>query len=224
MTRTPVLEPIRPALLLVCLAHLVLAGLIAWYVWRQPEFTFLTPAASGGSAPADDTQWFDPAEFQSSQPAPAQTATTAPSPTASPPAPSAARFITLSRFQTATPAPGSGAPLSARDLSALDRLDQALYEAFMRFWQPPAAGSVAPAQRSLRLDLSLNPDLTLTKIELAQPSGSLDFDISVLDAAEKVRQWLSSPPTERATLHFPERLPSPFQNSRYDCRVQFQVE
>ncbi len=94
----------------------------------------------------------------------------------------------------------------------------------MRFWSPPNPDSPTRAPHSVRLDVTLTPNLQFEKVELALPSGSPELDLSVLDAAEKVGEMLRSRPAERTALKFPAKLPSPLANSRYDCRIQFLVE
>ncbi len=240
MPRTTTLEPIRPVLVVVSLIHLGIAAFVAWFAWRLPPERSEFPAAEATTPMEAKTtsllqdhagHWFDPADF--TMPAvtaaapeppptpPAEPAANSPAPDI--PAATSARYITLSRLNTAASA-GQETSTARHDLTALDRLDEALYEAFMRAWQPPNPRLLAAARRTVRLDVSLGPGVTLEKADLAAPSGSPELDLSVLDAAEKVKEVLRSRPDERRALKFPQSLPSPFQNSRYDCRIQFQVE
>jgi hypothetical protein len=106
----------------------------------------------------------------------------------------------------------------------LDRLDEALYEAFMQAWQPPDPATIPASKRAARLDVTLDPSLTLITFELSQPSGSTDLDLSIMQAADHVRDRLRLRHHRRDPLKFPQELPSTFQNSSYVCRIQFQIE
>jgi hypothetical protein len=109
-------------------------------------------------------------------------------------------------------------------MSELDQIDEALYEAFMQVWTPPDLEQTAPSKRTTRLDISLNTDLALVQADLVAPSGSTELDLSVLLAVEKVAERLRSRLTSADSLKIPNSLPSSFQNSRYVCRIQFQIE
>ena len=238
--RTSTLEPLRPAILRVSLAHLLVALVVGALLLRVPA----TSESSSADLPTptsgrpDAELWLHPADFvgtppKDPQPAPANPTPPAPSltttaPTASSdPAPAnSARYITLSRLHNAPSSPSAppAPPLSTQDLSELDRLDEALYEAFMRAWRPPDPARLDRARRSVRLDVTLAPDVTIVKSDLAAPSGSSELDLSVLAAAEQVAALLRDPKSDRVALKFPAKLPSPLQNSRYDCRILFQLE
>ena len=127
---------------------------------------------------------------------------------------------------TAGVPPGRSPLLSAdpATLAALDRLDEALYEAFMQAWQPPDPTSIPASKRAARLDVTLDHAITLVAFELSQPSGSTDLDLSIMQAADQVRDRLRLRHHRRDTLKFPQELPSTFQNSSYVCRIQFQIE
>lgn len=224
-----VLEPIKPALLGVVIVHLLVA-LILYFVFLPP------PSIQSSAEPVSDQVpsslvWFRPSAFdaqlplnQSVQQPPAQ------------PQPSSSRYITLSRVNTAAtpsptqtpnpklPSPSAGAPPDVNTLTELDRIDEALYEAFMQAWTPPNLNQISPSRRSTRLDISLNSDLALIKADLVSPSGSTDLDLSVLLAAERVAERLRNPSTSAVSLKIPKSLPSSFKNSLYVCRIQFQVE
>jgi hypothetical protein len=148
----------------------------------------------------------------------------------------ASRYITLSRVTSAStsnlappansiqpPPPTSAAP-NATALTELDQIDEALYEAFMQVWTPPDLEKTAPSKRTTRLDISLNADLALVQADLVAPSGSTELDLSVLLAVEKVAERLRSRHMKPDSLKIPNSLPSSFQNSRYVCRIQFQIE
>ncbi len=227
------LEPVRPVLLCVCLAHLLLALTVVWLVMKTPA-EFESPARAVASADRAEERaagewWFDPGQFKALTP-PAAANAEAPEPSPPPamePAASRARYITLSRLNTAAATNSDTPPaaaLSASDLSDLDRLDEALYETFMRVWRPPHPRHLNRARRTVRLDVTLNPDVTIAHSELASPSGSAELDLSVLAAAEEVTALLRDRRDDRAALKFPAKLPSPLANSRYDCRILFQVE
>ncbi len=238
LPRRYVLEPLRPALLGATLAHLVLAGIIAWLTFGQPAST---DSASDPATQSDPTtpelRWFRPADFQTALPL---TLASEPPPTPAAPLPAsrnASRYITLSRLQ----APPSDSPIEqpaqpqsalppARNaldtvtLDQLDRIDEALYEAFMQAWSPPTQDLRATYKLTARLDISLTPEVLLEQADLIIPSGSTDLDLSVLLAAEKVAERLRNRLSNTDATKFPKSLPSSFQNSRYVCRIQFQIE
>lgn len=239
--RRHVLEPLRPALIGVSLAHLLLAGVVAWFTLGSPGTAVGTSSPPPASQPdATSLRWFRPADFQTALPLPAQTgappkpADTAPA--REPAARSTSRYITLSRVQTPpaaaldqnpNPKISSGparSSLDAATLDQLDRIDEALYEAFMRAWTPPALDQPALFRRIARLDITLTPELHLEQADLVVPSGSTDLDLSVLLAADIVAQRLRARHTSGDSAKFPKTLPSSFQNSRYVCRIQFQIE
>lgn len=236
--RTPTLEPVRPALLWVSLAHLLLAVVLTWMTWHATgvsEMRLPSSQAPAASAPAEEL-WFDPSRFDpliktAASPLPPAAAAPALAPMAEPassdPAAVNARYITLSRLHATMPGGTSAPPsaaLSARELNELDRLDEALYEAFMRAWLPPDARQLPRDRRSVRLDVTLNPDVTIAHSELAAPSGSSELDLSVLAAAAEVAAQLRERASTGARSKFPAMLPGPLANSRYDCRIQFHVE
>ena len=109
-------------------------------------------------------------------------------------------------------------------LAVLDRLDEALYEAFMQAWQPPDPLGIPSSKRSARLDVTLDFAANLVAYELSQPSGSTDLDLSIMQAADHVRDRLRLRHHRRDALKFPQELPSTFRNSGYVCRIQFQIE
>ena len=227
--RPYVLEPLRPALIGVTVAHLLLAIIVLWLASGSSTPTQAPPDSSSKTeSPA--LLWFRPADFQS--PLPLTTAV----PTPPPATRNASRYITLSRVTSAStsnlppPANSSQPSLStstgtdAATMSVLDQIDEALYEAFMQVWTPPDLEQTAPSKRTTRLDISLNTDLALVQADLVAPSGSTELDLSVLLAVEKVAERLRSRLTSADSLKIPNSLPSSFQNSRYVCRIQFQIE
>lgn len=247
--RTSTLEPLGPVLIKVSLVHLLVVLLVGGWLLRGPVSSdngansSLATASPANASP--DELWLNPADFLAAAPAPVvPPAANASAPTAAPaerpsadsssvtdetsdPAAQSARYITLSRLHHgASSSPSAPRPIafSAQDLSELDRLDEALYEAFMRAWRPPGPTQLDRARRSVRLDVTLAPDVTIVKSDLAAPSGSSELDLSVLAAAEQVTALLRDPATNRAALKFPAKLPSSLQNSRYDCRILFQLE
>ena len=227
--RPYVLEPLRPALIGVTVAHLLLAIIVLWLASDSSTPTQAPPDASSiTQSPA--LLWFRPADFQS--PLPLTTAV----PTPPPATRNASRYITLSRVTSTStsnlalspnpiqPTPPTASPTDSATMSQLDQIDEALYEAFMQVWTPPDLEQTAPSKRTTRLDISLNTDLALVQADLVAPSGSTELDLSVLLAVEKVAERLRSRLTSADSLKIPNSLPSSFQNSRYVCRIQFQIE
>lgn len=238
--RRHVLEPLRPALIGVSLAHLLLAGVVAWFTLGSPGTAGGTSSPPPVSLPdAASLRWFRPADFQTALPLPAQAGAPAKpadtAPAREPSARSTSRYITLSRVQSPaaaldqnpnpqiSPGPARGS-LDAATLDQLDRIDEALYEAFMQAWTPPALDQPALLRRIARLDITLTPEIHLEQADLVVPSGSTDLDLSVLLAADIVAQRLRARHTSSDSAKFPKTLPSSFQNSRYVCRIQFQIE
>ena len=227
--RPYVLEPLRPALIGVTVAHLLLAIIVLWLASGGSTPTQAPPDSSSKTQPPA-LLWFRPADFQS--PLPLTTAV----PTPPPATRNASRYITLSRVTSAStsnlsppanssqPSPLTSAGPNAATMSELDQIDEALYEAFMQVWTPPDLEQTAPSKRTTRLDISLNTDLALVQADLVAPSGSTELDLSVLLAVEKVAERLRSRLTSADSLKIPNSLPSSFQNSRYVCRIQFQIE
>ncbi len=227
--RPYVLEPLRPALIGVTVAHLLLAIIVLWLASGSSTPTQAPPDSSSKTqSPA--LLWFRPADFQS--PLPLTTPATTPPPATR----NASRYITLSRVTSAStsnlsppanssqPSPLTSAGPNAATMNELDQIDEALYEAFMQVWTPPDLEQTAPSKRTTRLDISLNTDLALVQADLVAPSGSTELDLSVLLAVEKVAERLRSRLTSADSLKIPNSLPSSFQNSRYVCRIQFQIE
>lgn len=244
--RRYVLEPLRPALIGVTLAHLVVAGIIAWLTLGQPATAERSsdPVSRSDQA-ATDLRWFRPADFQKAlpltrvaEPIPTPTAAATPAPSRPPVANrNTSRYITLSRLQTPpsnasvaeSPQPQNTQPparnaLDAVTLSHLDRIDEALYEAFMQAWSPPTPDQRSALKLTARLDITLTPEVLLEQADLVVPSGSTDLDLSVLMAVEKVAERLRNRLSNPDAGKFPTTLPSSFQNSRYVCRIQFQIE
>lgn len=227
--RPYVLEPLRPALIGVTVAHLLLAIIVLWLASGSSTPTQAPPDSSSRTQ-SPSLHWFRPADFQS--PLPLTTAV----PTPQPATRNASRYITLSRVtssSTSNPPPTANssqpslptsAGTDAATMSVLDQIDEALYEAFMQVWTPPDLEQTAPSKRTTRLDISLNTDLALVQADLVAPSGSTELDLSVLLAVEKVAERLRSRLTSADSLKIPNSLPSSFQNSRYVCRIQFQIE
>lgn len=232
-SRPHLLEPIRPVLIGVSLGHLALAALIVWLASSSTHS--LSPSIPIPSGETAQLNWFRPADFQSPLPI-TPTPASASSEPHHPSPRNASRYITLSRVTTPStthlsqsPNPDLSAtqPSAAPDaatMSELDRIDEALYEAFMLVWTPPDLEKLSPSKRITRLDITLNPDLALVHADLVSPSGSTDLDLSVLLAAEKVAERLRNRFTTPDSLKIPKTLPSSFQNSRYVCRIQFQIE
>lgn len=233
-TRHHVLEPIRPVLIGVSLGHLALAALIVGLA--SGSATSPSPPNATPSNASIQLHWFRPTDFLSHLPS----SSTSDSNLIQEPRPSAprnaSRYITLSRVTTPStsqlsqsPNPGlsSVSSIIAPDVATineLDRIDEALYEAFMQVWSPPDLDRLAPSKRTTRLDISLTQDLALVQADLVSPSGSTDLDLSVLLAAEKVAERLRSRLATSDSSKIPRSLPSSFQNSRYVCRIQFQIE
>jgi hypothetical protein len=150
------------------------------------------------------------------------------------------RFITLSRRESHSLPPSSGPetqspPSSATDptidtlkqaqfYAELDHIDEAIHQAFMQVWQPPSGQALPPDKRAARLDLTLSPSLEIEEADLVTPSGSPEFDLSILNAVDQVSQLLPSLKSGQYSIKIPQNLPSTFQNLRYDCRIQFQIE
>lgn len=228
------LEPLRPALVGVTIGHLVLASIILWLASDSPSPPETSHQSRSDLAP-QDLQWFRPADFQTPLPlnssAPAQVTSTPNQATRN-----ASRYITLSRVSSASnnnlastasssqPVPIPPPVANAATMSELDQIDEALYEAFMQVWTPPDIEQTPPSKRTTRLDISLNSDLALVQADLVAPSGSTELDLSVLLAVEKVAERLRSRLVKPDSLKIPNSLPSAFQNSRYVCRIQFQIE
>ena len=228
-----VLEPLRPALIGVTIGHLLLAAIVLWLASDSSAPTQAPPDSSSKTA-SPALLWFRPADFQSPLPLNASVPTAATTP---PPATrNASRYITLSRVTSAStstlsppatssqPSPPTSVGPNAATMSELDQIDEALYEAFMQVWTPPDLEQTAPSKRTTRLDISLNADLALVQADLVAPSGSTELDLSVLLAVEKVAERLRSRLVKPDSLKIPNSLPSSFQNSRYVCRIQFQIE
>jgi hypothetical protein len=246
--RTKTLEPIRPALFWVSLVHLaLLAGLTVFILPRSGLHATASASPILSANTARELAWFRPAEFQTSLPiTPAASI-----PTADPPPPdrTTSRYITLSRLNSSAPTllpkaqdavavvaqgyvdpkppgplPGSAPAIDTAALDLLDQIDRSLYEAFMQVWQPPAVNKLSILKTTVRLDIRLGANITLDHFDLATPSGSNELDLSVLNAAEHVASLLRNRNASNNPLKFPHSLPSPFQNSGYDCRIQFQIE
>ncbi len=227
--RPYVLEPLRPALIGVTVVHLLLAIIVLWLA-SDSSTTTQAPPDSSSKTQSPSLHWFRPADFQS--PLPLTTPATTPPPATR----NTSRYITLSRVtssSTSNPPPTANssqpslptsAGTDAATMSVLDQIDEALYEAFMQVWTPPDLEQTAPSKRTTRLDISLNTDLALVQADLVAPSGSTELDLSVLLAVEKVAERLRSRLTSADSLKIPNSLPSSFQNSRYVCRIQFQIE
>jgi hypothetical protein len=152
-----------------------------------------------------------------------------------------ARYITLSRrniqpiwesqrdraVRSASASAAVGNPNLERDknlYAELDRVDEAVYQAFMQVWQPPTGKGLAREKRAARLDLSLSYAMEIEGAELVTPSGSPEFDLSILNAVDEVKQLLPTLKKGRHAIKIPQSLPSTFRNLRYDCRIQFQIE
>ena len=235
--RTHVLEPLRPALIGVSLAHGILAALVAWLTWDTTETQPTTPPE--GPRPSENSpslQWFRPADFQSALPVSPSNISAQLSPPDTNTARSTSRYITFSRVPSPPaiddrptpnpPLPGTSPKpvLDAASLDQLDRLDEALYVAFMEAWSPPPLARPSNHKRTARLEISLSPEITLEHADLVVPSGSAELDLSIISATEKVAERLRTRSTTTDSLKFPQTLPSSFQNSRYICRIQFQIE
>jgi hypothetical protein len=104
----------------------------------------------------------------------------------------------------------------------LDALDDFLQRVFMRCWEPPAG--VSGRRLSARLRVLLDAGLQLGDYGLAASSGSELFDQSILRAAEGARDLLRQPGSVAGLGKIPAGLPSQFQKSGYECRIQFQTE
>jgi hypothetical protein len=152
-----------------------------------------------------------------------------------------ARYITLSRRNIqpiwesqrdrAVPSASASAAVGDPQLELdqdlyveLDRIDEAVYQAFMQVWQPPAGKGLAREKRAARLDLSLSYAMEIEEAELVTPSGWPEFDLSILNAVDEVKQLLTALKKGRHAIKIPQSLPSTFRNLRYDCRIQFQIE
>lgn len=200
--------------------------------WLHPaDFRAAKPTATGSAEPQSTTP---------GEPSPPTTVGTPQTESTPLPHLQAGRFITLSRRnvlpllqqQNRNAVPGE---LTATDTklsslpdpklySKLDQIDEAIHQAFMLVWQPPNSQKPATAKRSARLDLSLSPSLEIEEADMVAPSDSPEFDLSILNAVDQVRQLLPKLKAGGHPIKIPQSLPSTFQNLRYDCRIQFQIE
>ncbi len=150
------------------------------------------------------------------------------------------RFITLSRLTSDLAEPPSASksarlsgpvptlldvarsiesPPVAQDLgvggsavrSGLDQVDAAIQEAFMENWVAPPISKVDVSRRTARLEVSVGRDGTVVGTLLFQPSGAASLDLSILEAAKKVKK-------------IPVSLPAGFANSFYQLQVNFQID
>jgi len=94
----------------------------------------------------------------------------------------------------------------------------------MLVWEPPDPRWLPPSRRSVQLDLSIGPEISIDSHDLAVPSGAPDLDLSVLNALAKAKMLLPDLRSGRHAIKIPAALPSSFPKSRYDCRIQFQIE
>lgn len=242
------LAPRSTVFLLVVLVHLLVLGGVAW--WVLPAFSTRVSAQiqTTETNPSSATlRWLHPSAFRvpNSTPPPFVLHHSPPASVSQEPPQAAtsqaSRFITLSRrnilplvrnasptapaAESTTLAASNAGLLPDKNLySELDRIDEAIHQAFMQVWQPPASKRLAATKRSARLDLSLSHSLEIDEADLVSPSGSPEFDLSILDAVDQVRQLLPSLKSGAHPIKIPQSLPSTFQNLRYDCRIQFQIE
>ncbi len=133
---------------------------------------------------------------------PDKPASVAPSPVSPsyspPPAPGeVSRFITVSRLP----------PAASASSAALDSVDRALIDSFLKAWTTPKA----PGQRSVLLEVALDRSGKLASFKLVQPSGDKAVDASVLEAADRLEK-------------VGESLPPSFVGERYSVQVRFNVE
>ena len=146
---------------------------------------------------------------------------------APPPPPQAvetSRFVTVS-LKPAAPAPKTPPKVaSLLDMATLDaqgtggqagvrlnEVDRAIISAFMREWVPPDASLLKQDQRTAHLDMSINRAGHVLTFKLTQPSGSIDLDMSVLEAADRLDK-------------IEAQLPASYPKDRYDFQVNLHAE
>ncbi|MCB1225741.1 MAG: hypothetical protein KDK99_08040 [Verrucomicrobiales bacterium] len=246
LKRSERLPTLRPALIGATVLHLLLAAALLAYLWgdgSEAAFSSLDePINARVSIPSENPTegtnlvWFSPQSWLAASASLPSSEATIPSVSASDPDPTPlpqGRSITLSRQQTPDTLTTSSSPglvgataLSSADRDLLRQLDRALQTAFMEIWSPPTAEDLPPSQRAAALDVQLNGQMTLTTSALNQPSGSANFDLSILRAAEIVKQrlpmWISAGLPDGT--RFPAALPSPLQDSGYNYRITFTIE
>lgn len=174
-----------------------------------------------------------PAPPPVSSPPPAAPATATASAPAMAPAPAqpaveTARFVTVS-LKTSPAAPKQGTPKTASLLDMatldaagtgatgeakgvrLDEVDRAIIDAFMREWLPPDASKLPRDHRTAHLEMAVNREGKVLNFKLMQPSGSIDLDMSVLEAADRLDKIGAS-------------LPATFPKERYEFQVNLHAE
>lgn len=95
--------------------------------------------------------------------------------------------------------------------TALDEVDTAVQEAFLKNWVAPPVSKVDPEKRSAHLEVSIGKDGTVLGTLLSRPSGSSALDKSIDEAAEKVKK-------------IPLTLPAGFGKPYYELQVNFQID
>jgi outer membrane biosynthesis protein TonB len=95
--------------------------------------------------------------------------------------------------------------------AGLDEVNAAVQEAFMRNWVAPDIRRVDPKRRTARLEVSLGRDGSILSTHLFEPSGSAPLDVSILEAAKKVKK-------------IPVALPAGFPQPLYQLQVNFQID
>jgi periplasmic protein TonB len=93
----------------------------------------------------------------------------------------------------------------------LDDVDRAVIEAFMKTWSAPKPELLAPNERTAHLDVAVNRKGRMLDYKLARTSGSADLDVSVLEAADRIKSIAA-------------KFPSDYPSERYDFQVNFYVE
>jgi outer membrane biosynthesis protein TonB len=93
----------------------------------------------------------------------------------------------------------------------LDEVDRAVIDAFMKEWLPPDASKLRVDQRTAHLDMAIDRTGRVLNFKLTQPSGSIDLDMSVLEAADRLDK-------------IGAQLPASFPKERYEFQVNLHAE
>lgn len=166
-------------------------------------------------------------------PVPARSAPPAPETTAAAPPPPAQQAVQTSRFVTVSlktrPKDTKTAPktTSLLDIAALDAagtgttgaeagvrldaVDRAIIDSFMREWVPPDASTLRRDQRTAHLEMAVDRGGRVLTFKLIQPSGSIDLDMSVLEAADRLDK-------------IGAQLPAGYPKERYEFQVNLHAE
>ena len=93
----------------------------------------------------------------------------------------------------------------------LEDVDRAIRNAFMRQWSPPKVATLNVNQRTAHMDMAVDRSGHVLNFKLIKRSGSEDFDLSLLEAANRLDK-------------IPVTLPASFHPDHYEFQLHFHVE